>query len=304
VYFVLAAAAAAAVMSAGMGLGMGMGIAKSWAVVGAGPCGIAAVGRLTDHLLAGRISRLVWVDPSFTVGRMGQYYRNVPANTPNQDLIRALDLCPGFNFQVAQQARRQQTGVGSVMVDLSMEDCHALGYFVDALEDATAHLRYLSTTDELKGRFELIHGTAVNNHAASSSAALNWTLNIQTANESKELRTESVDAMIYACGGTPLKPLFPTMYTSSAPYAVHSLDSVVDPIYVQSLMAQLSSTPAASRHWVVIGSSHSAMLIIMNLVSAGVTNITNVYRSDMKFQHKLSTGGWKYVTLYCLSTIE
>jgi hypothetical protein len=281
------------------------GIAASWAVIGAGPCGIAAVGRLVDYLLAGKISRLIWVDPSFTVGRMGRYYRNVPANTPNQDLIKALNMCPGFNFQAAQQARRQRNGAGSVMLDLAMEECHALGYFVDALKDATTHLRHLSTTDELCGRLELIEGTVADMRAfaveaVDGSQMFSWNLSIQVSEQqSHHLCTQNVDAIIYACGGTPINPLLLSANcASSLPFVVHHLDVMVDPNYVKSLLQHssfLQSPTQSTQHWVVVGSSHSAMLIIMNLVNAGVTSITNIYRSDMKFQHKLPSGGWKYV---------
>lgn len=47
-------------------------------VIGGSPCGLAAVGKLLeqhphDHLL--------WVDPVFKAGRIGEQYREVPRNT-------------------------------------------------------------------------------------------------------------------------------------------------------------------------------------------------------------------------------
>lgn len=38
-----------------------------WTVIGAGPAGIAAVGRLLDHGVAAE--RIAWVDPAFAADR-------------------------------------------------------------------------------------------------------------------------------------------------------------------------------------------------------------------------------------------
>lgn len=50
-----------------------------WTVIGAGPAGIAAVGRLLDHGIAAE--RIAWVDPAFAAGDIGQKWRSVPSNT-------------------------------------------------------------------------------------------------------------------------------------------------------------------------------------------------------------------------------
>ena len=50
-----------------------------WAVVGAGPAGIAAVGKLLDHGIPP--DRILWVDPNFKVGDLGLLWRNVSSNT-------------------------------------------------------------------------------------------------------------------------------------------------------------------------------------------------------------------------------
>lgn len=51
----------------------------TWAVVGAGPAGILAVGRLLD---AGVLPETIaWLDPEFSVGDFGKYWFAVPSNT-------------------------------------------------------------------------------------------------------------------------------------------------------------------------------------------------------------------------------
>jgi hypothetical protein len=37
------------------------------------------------------------------------------------------------------------------------------------------------------------------------------------------------------------------------------------------------------------------MLVVMNLVVAGATSVTSIYRSEMKYQFKLPSGGFKWV---------
>ncbi|WP_406817819.1 pyridine nucleotide-disulfide oxidoreductase [Mycobacterium sp. M23085] len=48
-------------------------------MIGAGPAGIAAVGRLLDHGVAAK--RIAWVDPAFAGGDIGEKWRSVPSNT-------------------------------------------------------------------------------------------------------------------------------------------------------------------------------------------------------------------------------
>lgn len=50
-----------------------------WAVIGAGPAGIAAVGKLLDHNIPA--DQILWLDPHFNVGDLGAFWRNVSSNT-------------------------------------------------------------------------------------------------------------------------------------------------------------------------------------------------------------------------------
>lgn len=56
-----------------------------WAVIGAGPAGIAAVGKLLDAGVAPK--RLAWIDPAFAVGDFGTKWRNVSSNTKVKKVI-------------------------------------------------------------------------------------------------------------------------------------------------------------------------------------------------------------------------
>ncbi|MDR3477387.1 MAG: FAD-dependent oxidoreductase [Gammaproteobacteria bacterium] len=67
-----------------------------WAVIGAGPAGIAAVGKLLDNGVAAK--DLVWIDPQFCVGDFGTKWRNVPSNTKVKLFTRFLHASPAFNY--------------------------------------------------------------------------------------------------------------------------------------------------------------------------------------------------------------
>ena len=271
--------------------------ARSWAVIGAGPCGIASIGRLVDKFSAGgRCSNLYWIDPTFTVGRMGAYYRQVPANTLNSDLIYSLRLCKSFHFDEEQRLRIVGLqGDGTLpMIALAEDACHPLLSFVHALEDATKHLK--AATVCIPGQAISIAARSCTNDVgydsrASSSSAHGWrvtvkkTLSIECPDDGGD-EVVDVDAIIYCSGGSPVLPLD----RSSGSYTVHSMDQMVDPHFVNALLAADSNHNSASEIndnavWVEVGASHSGMLVAMNLVSAGFKNVICMHKNGWKFHH-------------------
>ncbi|MEN9654603.1 MAG: hypothetical protein RL235_715, partial [Chlamydiota bacterium] len=68
-----------------------------WAVIGAGPAGIAAVGKLIDQGIAPQ--KIGWIDPHFMVGDLGQKWSCVPSNTSVDLFLRFLNACEAFNFK-------------------------------------------------------------------------------------------------------------------------------------------------------------------------------------------------------------
>jgi cation diffusion facilitator CzcD-associated flavoprotein CzcO len=67
-----------------------------WAVIGAGPAGIAAIGRLLDHGVGGE--HIVWLDPHFAAGDLGRKWRRVPSNTSVKTFLEYLYASPAFRF--------------------------------------------------------------------------------------------------------------------------------------------------------------------------------------------------------------
>ncbi|MCV7032483.1 FAD-dependent oxidoreductase [Mycobacterium sherrisii] len=71
----------------------------SWTVIGAGPAGIATVGRLLDHGVAGE--QIAWIDPEFGVGDFGAKWGAVPSNTRVRLFLDYLAASPSFRFAQA-----------------------------------------------------------------------------------------------------------------------------------------------------------------------------------------------------------
>jgi len=71
----------------------------SWSVIGAGPAGIAAVGKLIDHGIDPKT--IAWIDPEFKVGDFGTKWRNVSSNTRVKLFLKFYQACQAFQFSSA-----------------------------------------------------------------------------------------------------------------------------------------------------------------------------------------------------------
>lgn len=68
-----------------------------WLVVGAGPAGIAAIGKLLDVGIAPK--QIAWIDPAFQVGDFGTRWTNVPSNTRVGLFQKFFHACKAFKFE-------------------------------------------------------------------------------------------------------------------------------------------------------------------------------------------------------------
>lgn len=70
-----------------------------WAIVGAGPAGIAAIGKLLDSGI--HPAEILWVDPCFKVGDLGRFWHNVSSNTRVKFFHNFLDAATSFAYKKA-----------------------------------------------------------------------------------------------------------------------------------------------------------------------------------------------------------
>jgi cation diffusion facilitator CzcD-associated flavoprotein CzcO len=94
--------------------------AFAWTVIGAGPAGIAAVGKLIDQGIAPE--SIAWVDPAFGGGDLGAKWRSVSSNTQVGLFLSYLEGCSAFRFSAAppmplRELDPQQTCALSLVAD-------------------------------------------------------------------------------------------------------------------------------------------------------------------------------------------
>lgn len=107
-----------------------------WAVIGAGPAGIAAVGKLLDSGIAAE--QILWVDPAFKVGDFGALWSNVSSNTKVKTFTSFLYALHSFNY--AESADR------FTLSTLDPENTCVLHAMVEPLQWISDHLCQRVTT--------------------------------------------------------------------------------------------------------------------------------------------------------------
>ena len=101
-----------------------------WTVVGAGPAGIAALGKLIDQGI--KPDAIAWVDPEFKVGDLGQKWRRVSSNTQVKLFTKFLEDCDAYRFQSAPDF---------TLGDCDPESTCLLRHAADPLQWVSDHLR-------------------------------------------------------------------------------------------------------------------------------------------------------------------
>ncbi|MGO9508885.1 MAG: pyridine nucleotide-disulfide oxidoreductase [Mycobacterium sp.] len=150
----------------------------SWTVIGAGPAGIAAIGRLLDHGVAA--GAIAWIDPAFAAGDLGQKWRSVSSNTHAGTFLDYLNKCAAFEFSLAPPMPLRQ---------LDPQQTCDLGLVADPL---------VWITHRLRQRVNVFETTA----SALSLHRRQWTI----GTEHDEVTSENV---ILAVGAVPKKLTYP-----------------------------------------------------------------------------------------------
>jgi cation diffusion facilitator CzcD-associated flavoprotein CzcO len=152
----------------------------AWTVIGAGPAGIAAVGRLLDHGIAPE--EIAWIDPAFAVGDLGQKWRSVSSNTIAGTFLSFLNGSTAFRFAEAPP---------TPLREVDPEETCALALVAEPLTWVTQHLRE---------RIDVFETTAT----ALSLNNRHW--NIET--EQREIASKNV---VLAVGAVPKKLEYPQL---------------------------------------------------------------------------------------------
>jgi cation diffusion facilitator CzcD-associated flavoprotein CzcO len=112
-------------------------MAYAWTVIGAGPAGIAAVGKLLDHGIAP--AEIAWIDPAFAGGDIGAKWRSVSSNTQVGFFLSYFIDSPAFRFSAAPPMP---------LHEVDPEETCALALVADPLVWVTEQLRQRVKTFE------------------------------------------------------------------------------------------------------------------------------------------------------------
>jgi thioredoxin reductase len=216
-----------------------------WAIIGAGPAGIATVGLLLDSGVTK--DAILWIDPEFNVGRLGTYYTNVPGNSKAQTYHYYVNQCSVFKE------------VHSPSIDSLMQydpvNEPFLSTIVAPLKDITTHL--LRTISHRK---DTVMGLTRSENA--------W--NIQLT-----------DYSIYASNVILATGCHPHVPTYHGPKMI-DLDLALDK---EKLTEYISSEDTVA----VVGSAHSAALILMYLHAIGIPTI-HLYKHPFQYKYDMGAG--------------
>lgn len=150
-----------------------------WAVIGAGPAGIAAVGKLIDSDVSPK--SILWIDPHFGCGDLGMLWRNVSSNTTVQRFLDFLQDADAFAYDTAP--------IDFHLNHLAKGETCTLSEIADPLMWVSRHLEQQVVTEKT-----MIHSMGL--------AERTWTLNA----ESKRYKAKNV---ILATGAVPSSLNYP-----------------------------------------------------------------------------------------------
>ncbi|KAI1266376.1 hypothetical protein F5Y18DRAFT_383422 [Xylariaceae sp. FL1019] len=215
-------------------------------VVGAGPGGITVVGNLLeyDSELQTDKQPLVWVDPHFNGGRVNDRYREVPSNTKVNLFVQFANEVSAFRTVLKTTPKPNAI---TALEELPQDKGCRLSYAADMC---------LMLTDGLAkdGR---IQQEAANVAIATLDEQRNiWMVTLDSG------ETFESSKMVLCTGSTPVSTTIPAIDNVSTSMTPVDLDTALAP-------SELSKTfdPTDSATVAVVGASHSAILVLMNLVA-------------------------------------
>jgi cation diffusion facilitator CzcD-associated flavoprotein CzcO len=200
-------------------------------------------------------NEIVWIDPEFNVGRLGKYYGNVPSNLKVHRYTNFLNRCSFFQTI-------NSTAIEAIK-NYNQQEEPRLQLIIDALQDITNYLRSRVTT-----YIDNVHSISAKEGGNSWDIKLDQNPHI------------NADKVILAIGSRPKKMAYTT---SEIP-----LDLALDENILKSMIS-------AEDTIMVIGSAHSAILILKYLSEIPVKKIINVYSKQPTYGE---LGGLEGITAY------
>jgi cation diffusion facilitator CzcD-associated flavoprotein CzcO len=242
-------------------------------VVGAGPAGIIAVGNLLEQ----RIAPILWVDESFAGGRINQAYREVPSNTKVKLFVDFATAIAPFRRIVSGVPSRDRwddpsasdgvavggsAGKGDLLSDvrgLDQEKGCELAHAGDICNILTKGLRRTAGVHSHTGRV---------NEAVLDSSDGSWKVGFNSSANDTNSDFVQAKRIVLCTGSHPTDQPLP----SSLPVQKIDLDTALSPTKLSALLSPLGPTTVG-----VIGASHSAVLVLMNLTRLALSGKSDLH---------------------------
>ncbi|KAI1196824.1 hypothetical protein F5X97DRAFT_304069 [Nemania serpens] len=244
-------------------------------VVGAGPGGITVVGSLLQHgdVLETDQRKLFWVDPHFQGGRVNSHYREVPSNTKAGLFVKFARDVSAFEAIIKKAPK---PNAFTVLQELHQDQGCRLSHAADMC---------LMLTDGL-----IFHPQVQPHQGKVTSAVLDEQTNVWTV--SLDDGGQITTSRIALCtGSSPISKTLPAI-ESIDPQKLEPVD--LDVALAPSKLAK-AFNPTSHVTVAVVGASHSAILVLMNLVN--LTNSTHPHlrikwftRNELRYAEYMD--GW------------
>ncbi|KAI0161212.1 hypothetical protein GGR57DRAFT_351029 [Xylariaceae sp. FL1272] len=220
--------------------------AASAVVVGAGPGGITVVGNLLEYdseLQTGK-QPLVWVDPHFNGGRVNDRYREVPSNTKVNLFVQFANEVSAFKTVLKTTPKPNAI---TALEELPQDKGCRLSHAADMC---------LMLTDGL-AKDRRIQQEKSNVASATLDEQRNvWMVTLDSG------ETFESSKLALCTGSTPVSTIIPAIEKISTPMISVDLDTALAPSKLSKTFSGTEPCTVA-----VVGASHSAILVLMNLVA-------------------------------------
>ncbi|KAI1112726.1 hypothetical protein F5Y14DRAFT_247579 [Nemania sp. NC0429] len=217
-------------------------------VVGAGPAGITVVGNLLEHGTALQTDRqkLFWADPRFDGGRVNSHYREVPSNTKVGLFVQwARDVSP---FKAIVDAALKPNAL-TVLQGLPQDQGCRLSYAADMC---------LMLTEGLTRHPQVQPRQSKVTSALLDEQTKVWTVSFDDGSQTTTSR------IVLCTGSSPIARTLPAIERGIHGQGLKPVD--LDVALAPTKLAKLfDHTPDSTI--AVVGASHSAILVLMNLVN-------------------------------------
>ncbi|KAK4199552.1 pyridine nucleotide-disulfide oxidoreductase-domain-containing protein [Triangularia verruculosa] len=212
-------------------------------VVGAGPAGIAVVGNLLGQIKGD--GKIIWVDEQFQGGRINRFYREVPGNTAVKLLVDYAEALKPFQHILNTSNRPNAI---TALENLPQDGTCSLSYAGDMLNLLTAGLKQ-------HPRIHTVQAKAQSAHLDPKTKS--WTLATTTTHPP----SVTAPLVVYCTGAFPTTTPLPPSSPPTIP-----LDTALTPSILSTTIPRGEPFTIS-----VIGGSHSAILVLMNLYTLAST---------------------------------